>query len=574
MKPLTHYTTAKPHRTILSWLVRTLLVAIGLVAFSAYASGGDDHSHGPSQPETATGKNYFSVEASSEKHELLLRYVPIKPGQEASLQLFISEYLTNRPVKGTNIKLASAENDQLQFTITPLDNGYYEIKTVFPQVAVYNIAVSFSSNLGPDLILLQNIEVGKELPVAEEEHDAWYTQSAMVFFGGLAAGIMVMFFLMRFASKRARATTLLVVFLFQIPANQFVLAHEGHGDENKKGNNFSTSFEVPKETQFLFEVTTQPVQAGVFTETTRLYGTVMPSSAGQAIVQSPQTGKLTSISVQVGQRVFKGQLLATLEPSVDAGNTVAFLAERNNTEAELEAAKQEYERLKSIEDIAAKRDVAEADARYKKALHNKALYERLASGQPDQARSIRLHSPIDGIISNFTFSIGSSITASEPIFSIINLDKVYVEAQVFDKDAANVNAGKSFEVECATNTVHKTAEVKMIAPAQSINPTNQTQRVLFEMQNHGNEFKIGEFVYVRVFAPQATHEISLANDAIGEINGKPVVFIKDGSEKYSVSYVSLGHNNGTHTIIKKGIEEGERVVIHGAYQMKMIYLNQ
>ena len=39
-------------------------------------------------------------------------------------------------------------------------------------------------------------------------------------------------------------------------------------------------------------------------------------------------------------------------------------------------------------------------------------------------------------------------------------------------------------------------------------------------------------------------------------------------------YVSLGENNGQATTILKGIEEGERVVINGTYQLKMMFLNQ
>ena len=551
-----------------------LLTVFSLLPILSKASGGDDHSHGEKKP-TDTGKNYFSVEAFSEKHELLLRYAPIHPGEEATLQLFISNYLTNSPMDSVKLQLSSPQDSKLKFTVTRTDNGNYEIRATFPQAKPYNITASLTSALGPDLILLQKIEVGKELPTGEsEDGQAWYSNSSIVFGGGLAAGLVLMFLLMRFSNKRVKAAIMILVLLIPTTTGQLAIAHDGHDGAGKKGNNFSNAFEVPKETQFLFEVITRPVQEGAFTETTRLYGTVLPSSTGQALVQSPQTGKIVSLQITVGQKVSKGQLLASVEPSLDAGNAVSFLAERNNVEAELEAAKKEYDRFKSIEDIAAKRDVSEAEARYKKAVENKKLYERLANGQSDNDRSIFLRSPIEGVVSNFILAIGTSVNAGETLFTITNLDKVYVEAQVFDKDAAKVNEGKSFEVDCTTNGIHKTAEVKLLAPAQSINPTNQTQRVIFEMNNQDGEFKIGEFVDVRVFAPQALREISMPNSSISEINGKPVVFIKDGAERYSVSYISLGHNNGNSTVIKNGIEENERVVINATYQMKMIYLNQ
>ncbi len=557
----------------LSFAVLLLTTYCLLPSFSQ-ASGGDDHTHGDAKRGTPTGKKYFSIEAFSEKHELLLRYAPIHPGEEAVLQLFISDYLTNLPMDSVTLQLSSPQDGKLKFIVTRTDKGNYEIKTTFPLAKPYNITVALTSALGPDLIMLQNIEVGKELPTEEsEESTSWFTNTPIVFVGGLAAGLFIMFLLMRFSNKRVKAAIMIAVLLLPTTTGQWAVAHDGH-DEGKKGNNFSSAFEVPKETQFLFEVITTPVHEGAFSETTKLYGTVLPSSTGQALVQSPQTGKLSSLQVSVGQKVSKGQLLAAVEPSLDAGNAVSFLAERNNVEAELEAAKKEYERFKSIEDIAAKRDLSEAEARYKKAVENKKLYKRPANGQSDNARAIFLRSPIAGIVGNFTLAIGSTINASETLFTITNLNKVYVEAQVFDKDAAKVNAGKSFEVDCATNDIHKTAEVKLLAPAQTINPTNQTQRVIFEMNNQDGEFKIGEFVYVKVYAARASREISMPNSAISEINGRPVVFIKDASEKYSVSYVSLGHNNGNSTVIIKGIEENERVVTNGTYQMKMIYLNQ
>ena len=121
---------------------------------------------------------------------------------------------------------------------------------------------------------------------------------------------------------------------------------------------------------------------------------------------------------------------------------------------------------------------------------------------------------------------------------------------------------------------HKTLKVKLLTLAQSINTTNQSQKVLFEIDNVNEDFKIGEFVNVRVFSQAKTASIVIPNAAITEVNGKSAVFIKDTAEKYSMVYVSLGENNGQFTTILKGIEEGEKVVINGTYQLKIMFLNQ
>ena len=554
-----------------------LLFAFCLLPFASLsASGGDDHTHADAKLGAALdAKTYFTSEANSDKHELFLKYQPITIGEETTLQLFISEYTTNKALDSVTFKITSKEDKNLKFIVTRAGRGYYEIKVIFPEKKVYSLSVSFTSQLGPDLLLLQNIEPGKQLLKAVEEHTSSFFSSSFFLIGvGIVAGLLLMFIFMKARYPKVATTLLIVLCLLPTARWQPTVAHEGHDDAGKKGNNFSNMFDVPKETQFLFDVLTKSVQAGSFTESTKLFGTIIPSSNGQAVVQSPQTGKITSLLVKVGQKVERGQVLATIEPAIDAGSLVNFLAEHNNVDAEIEAAKKEYDRLKAIEDIAAKRDVAEAEARYKKAKENKKLFENLSNGNANNSRSIYLKSPITGIVSNFTYAIGATVNANEILLTITNLSKVYVEAQVFDRDAEKVNAGKNFVVECATTDVHKTAEVKLLAPAQSINPTNQTQRVIFEMENPDGEFKIGEFVNVRVFSKQNTKEIALPNSAISEINGRPVVFIKNNAEQYSVSYISIGQNNGTSTVIQKGVEEMERVVVNATYQMKMIYLNQ
>lgn len=538
-----------------------------------FASGGDDHTHGDEKP-TATGQQqkHFSSEAVSDIYELLLRYEPILVDKPALLTLFVSEYATNKPVNKAELKITAQEDSKLVFTAKQTGEGTYTVETNFPEKKQYSLAVSINSALGADLILLSNIEAGKELPHAEEEIKKstiadWQTWLliALALIIGLGLGIL----LQKRNTKIGRQITscLLLIAYCLLPIQQGI----AHGDDDhgakKSGNNFSNSFSVPKETQFLFDLFTEKMQIGSFTESTKLFGTIIPTSNGQALVSTPQNGKVISLNVRVGEQIKAGQSLAVIEQNIDAGTQVNLLAEKNNISAEYDAAKKEFDRLNSIKDIAAKRDVDEATARLQKAEANLKLFTG-SSG-----KTISLTAPISGIVANFKLSIGATVNAGQTLFTITNLSQIYAEAQVFDKDADKVTQGAKFTIECA-NDSHKTSEVKLLSLAQEINATNQSQRVLFELGNPDSDFKIGEFVNIRVFASENSQQISLPNSAITEINGKPVVFIKDAAEKYSVSYVQLGENNGTYTSILKGVEEGERVVTNASYQLKMIYLNQ
>lgn len=555
------------------WLQRVTILFLAIIAsLPALAHEG----HGDEKKEAAKPKNYFSSEAISEKYELFLKYSPLKPGEDVLLTLFVSDYNTNAPIDSATFEITSPEDENLKFEITQTGPGTYSISTNFPEAKVYTFTVNINSKNGSDLLLLEGIEPGKELVIAEELAAApWYTSTFFMLGLGLAAGILITFLLMKARERRMNpAAVILALIILSIPLNNInVSAHEGHNEAAKGGNTFSNAFDIPKETQFLFEIQTEKIEPHDFVESVKLFGTVIPSSKGQATVQSPQTAKIMSLNVNVGQHVKRGQIMATIEPVLDAGSVVNFLAEHNNVQAEIEAARKEYERLKAIEDIAAKRDVVESEARYQRAKQNKELYDKLTSGQSDALRTVTMRSPIDGVVGNFTFAIGATVNANEPVFTVYDLSKVFVEAQVFDQDVMMVNNGEKF-LAASTTDENKKLEVKLLAPAQTINPTNQSQRVIFEMNNPKGIFKIGEFVNLRAFGSRANKQLSVPSSAIKEINGKPVIFVKDNAQEYSVSYITTGMDDGSRTVVLKGLEEGERIVAKATYQVKMIYLNQ
>ena len=97
---------------------------------------------------------------------------------------------------------------------------------------------------------------------------------------------------------------------------------------------------------------------------------------------------------------------------------------------------------------------------------------------------------------------------------------------------------------------------------------------MFEVINANGRFKIGENINVRIYSSDYTKQVIIPDAAIADVNGKPAVFIKDRAEQYSISYVNKGTSNGKQVNIIKGVEDGERVVTNGVYQMKTIFLNQ
>ncbi len=546
-----------------------------LLPVVVFAHDGEDH--GETKKTTLSPLSYFSSEAASEIYEVLLKYGSIEPGKETTLRLYLSEYLTNKPIDSAKLVATVAGNSNVKITVVRVDKGVFELKAMFPEKKAYNLIININSYAGIDLIQLNNIEVGKELSATATTesgpHSHWY--SSNWFFGvmGLMIGLVVMIFVNKSRSKKVVAGVIILFCLLPTATYNPISAHGGddHGAV-KSGTAASTTFIVEKETQFLFNIQTSKNGKSDFNETAVLLGTVIAAPQGRAVVQSPQTGKIISLRVAPGQRVQKGQVVAVIEQQIDAGTQINLLSQSNSVNAEYEAAKAQYERLQGIEDIAAKKDITEAKARYESARKNKALFDNNTGKNTSSSKAITLTSPVTGVVGIFNYAIGAVVNSGETILEITNLDYVLVEAQVFTRDVEKLKTATGFTTISNTDTL--VYKLKMISSAQSVNSGNQSQKLVFEIINSKGQFKIGENINVRMIGNNVIREVVIPNEAITDVNGKPAIFIKDKAEQFSISFLVKGQNNDQFTVITKGTEEGERVVKTNVYQMKMMYLNQ
>lgn len=549
-----------------------ILIIYAMTALRLLAHGDEVHTTG----QSAT-PGYFSVENVSEKYEILLKYGHIHPGEPVELTLFVSDVNTNRPVPDVELNISTPTDGGQTIEVIPGEPGIFKLKTTFKSAKPYALNVTLKGGLGADLIQLGGIEPGKELPGAPEEtaektgNGAWTVLGMLLAF--LAGVVLTLLFVRK--TPKAAAATLVLLFFSGFPLQNLSDAM-AHGDEDHggKGNTFASEILIPKETQFLFDVTVAKAGVDAFAPTITLFGTVTPGSTGKATVQSPLAGTLRSLRVKVGEQVRVGQVLAVVEQTVDAGTNINWQSERNAVEAEVSAAQKDYDRLNNLRDIIAKRDLDEATARLQRAKENRELFNRLYNNSGGKnVRFIPLTAPITGRLEPFNLAPGATVGAGETLFTLLNPTKVIVEAQLYDKDAAVLRGAQNFQIECSNNDLHSRA-VRLLALPNSINPTNQSQKVLFEVDNPTGDFKIGELVNIKIFRQTAQRQLTIPNSAITEISGMPTVFIKQSAERYALSYLKTGEDNGSATVVLKGLEEGERFVTAGTYQLKMVYFNQ
>lgn len=371
----------------------------------------------------------------------------------------------------------------------------------------------------------------------------------------------------------AAAAGLVLTVLLPPPAPLQAHGGEDHGGTAKASTGVALTDEVllPKESQYLFQVRTALAAYSSTYSRATLYGTVAAAAGGEGRIVVPQTGRIVSLTAEVGKTVRAGQTLAVIEQTLDATQQIGLSTERANAQAELRAAQQDYARLQSIADIAARKDVVAAELRLRQARQNAAIY----NGQAQQRR-VSITSPVSGTVDVFNLAVGQQVNQGDELFRVINPGKLRVEAQVFAQDLAKVTPGAQFRVEGLQG--QPGVKARLVVFSNVVNPVNQARQLVLELDaQEGNAYRAGQAVNVQVVGQSegSKKELVVPTSAVTDLNGKPVVFVHTAPEHFKIRYVQPGAVNGEQTVLVQGdVNENDRVVTTGTYQLKSIYLNQ
>ena len=371
----------------------------------------------------------------------------------------------------------------------------------------------------------------------------------------------------KFLAATAAAGLVLTVLL---PPPGLVQAHGGedHGGTAKASTGVALTDEVllPKESQYLFQVQTTLAAFSTTYSRATLYGTVSAAAGGEGRIVVPQGGRIVSLAAKVGQPVRAGQTLAVIEQTLDATQQIGLSTERANAQAELRAAQQDYARLQTIADIAARKDVVAAELRLRQARQNAGIL----NGQARQRR-VSLTAPISGMVDVFTLAVGQQVTAGQQLLMVINPSKLSVTAQVFAADLDQVTPASRFVVEGLQG--ESRAPARLVSFSNVVNPVNQARQLVLDVAG-GSALRPGQSVNVRVQDRVGKPQLAVPTTAVTDVGGKPAVFVHTSPEVFKLRFVQPGPADDQRTVILGGLVAGERVVTENTYQLKSVYLNQ
>jgi multidrug efflux pump subunit AcrA (membrane-fusion protein) len=185
----------------------------------------------------------------------------------------------------------------------------------------------------------------------------------------------------------------------------------------------------------------------------------------------------------------------------------------------------------------------------------------LRTGQP--IRSITVHAPMNGFVTERKAFPNQKVTPDSDLYTITDLSRVWIVADVFESDIAAIRVGDQAYVMFTGGSVPAvTARVSYILP--QVDPMTRTLKVRLDAANPGTRMKPDMFVNVE-FGVAGSPQLTVPAEAVLDTGDRQTVFVDLSNGYLEPRQVTVGERFGDRVTIARGLSAGERVVSSGTF---------
>ena len=329
------------------------------------------------------------------------------------------------------------------------------------------------------------------------------------------------------------------------------------------------------------EIRTGPVEQKPLSMQLNTTGEVGYEEDRLAHVSPRIPGRVVRVIASLGDRVQRGGTLAVID-SVELGQAKAsFLAARTREDL----ARENHEREEKLfqQRISSAKDMLEAKARHLEAASERRSAEEtlrlygmdesetrlLEPGSPSSSL-MSVRAPISGEVVEKHVVIGELVTPDKSMFTVADLQHVWIWIDVYERDLANVHLKDDVEVsvEALPKAVF-TGEVTYLAPR--VEAQTRTVRARIDVLNPQGLLRPGMFAKVRLTDPHvqsAASSLVVPEGALVSRGEENLVFVLAGEGRFSARPVEVGRREAGLVELKSGLAANDLVVTEGAFFLK------
>ena len=289
----------------------------------------------------------------------------------------------------------------------------------------------------------------------------------------------------------------------------------------------------------------EKVSTKSFGESFSAVGRIEPDERRFYALQTRIPGFVERLSVRaVGDPVSKGQKVAEIYAP------------------ELLAAQQEYLALLTLNDV-------DSDNSLKQAARSRLRLLGMSEGEVaaitktgKSSPRFGVYAPASGVLTELGVREGGQIMTGSSLMQISDLSKVWVIAEIPERDAARIKPGLAAEVQLQSlpGEVFK-GKVDYLYPM--LNESSRTLQVRIELPNKANQLRPGMYANI-VFTGQTHDALSVSTESIIATGKRRIVIVKE-TNGYRPVEVTTGQERDSCTEILSGLAMDEDVVVSGQF---------
>ena len=300
-------------------------------------------------------------------------------------------------------------------------------------------------------------------------------------------------------------------------------------------------------------------------------GRVAPDPTRVVHVFPTTTGRVIEMKVRPWDRVQKGQVLALIESS-DASRAMADY-EKARSDADLK--KKDLDRSSDLfaHHAIAEKDLqqAEADSRSANAEVNTALdhLHLLGVDPAGAANQLSVLAPRAGVVLDIGASSGElskSVDAPQPLCTLADLDTVWVEGEIFEKDLSGLKPGAPVDI-----TINaypgETWRGRISRVGDAVDPTTRTMQLRVELANPGLRLKPDMFASLRLVR-SSTQGLLVPATSVEREGDAAYVFASLGNNRFERREVKLGRTVNNNIEVTSGLAAGAVIVSEGVVLLR------
>ncbi|MFN3630336.1 MAG: efflux RND transporter periplasmic adaptor subunit [Casimicrobiaceae bacterium] len=282
----------------------------------------------------------------------------------------------------------------------------------------------------------------------------------------------------------------------------------------------------------------------------------------EAVIGAEVQGlRIAELRANVGDRVRKGQVLATFASGtieVERAQSAAAIAE---AEAQLAQAEADAARARTLADSGAlsAQQINQFLTAEKTARARLALARAQAEAADIRLAQTRLVAPDDGVIVARAATVGAVVSPGVELFRLIRQGRLEWRAEVTAAELARITPGQRVRVSLPDGS-EVAGKVRTLAP--TVDPQTRNALVYVDLERAAHA-RAGVFAR-GVFELGRSSAVSLPQSAIVLRDGFSYVFRADSAGRVSQVKVETGRRLGDRVEILSGVNAGERVVATGA----------